>query len=364
MSAFDEVEQRFRAQQAAGAFPGGQLVVEREGKRLLDLAIGTTTRADDPAALPVSPDTRFQVMSASKPVVALAVALLVQRGQVELDAPLSRWIPELEREATRALTVRDVLTHRSGLTLPALGRAPERWSDPGEVRRAFREEAPTFPRGTLGYAPAAFGWLLGELVARVSGQALPEFTRAHFPPELHGLHWQVPGDATDLAATCWLGVRPFLLNGDDLSARFEETNNTIAARTALVPGAGMYASARSLAALYALLLRGGAARDGTPFLSAETVARFTTAQTRGLDRITGAYVVLAMGFSRGWLAPHAYGWWNTGSCFGHAGGFSVLAWGDQRSRTAIAITTNGNRSVPDLVKRFAPLGSAIRRAVG
>jgi len=60
--------------------------------------------------------------------------------------------------------------------------------------------------------------------------------------------------------------------------------------------------------------------------------------------------------------PHLYGWGNTGACFGHAGGFSTVAWADERSRTAVAIVTNGNRGVGDLLRRCAPLGSAIAGA--
>jgi CubicO group peptidase (beta-lactamase class C family) len=115
----------------------------------------------------------------------------------------------------------------------------------------------------------------------------------------------------------------------------------------------MYATARALADFYASIL----ADDS------ETMQRYTRVQTRGLDKITGAYVVLGCGFAIGWRWPHPFGWWNTQSCFGHAGGFSVLAYADRRSNAAIAIVTNGNRSVSDLVRRFAPLGSAIQHAL-
>jgi len=115
----------------------------------------------------------------------------------------------------------------------------------------------------------------------------------------------------------------------------------------------MYTTARALAAFYARLVR-----DDSP-----TLKRYTQAQSRGLDKITGAYVVLGRGFALGWRWPHPYGWWNTQRCFGHAGGFSVVAYADRTTSTGIAIVTNGNRSVADLVRRFAPLGSAIRRAV-
>lgn len=344
--AWDEVERLFFGQCARGAFPGGQLVVQRDDERLVDLAIGTARgfRAEEASRVPVTPDTPFQVMSASKGVLAAAMARLEERGLVDVSAPVTRYIPQF---VAPDVTLLDVLTHRSGVTLPALSGRPELWSDPAAIAAALRSERPAYRRGTLAYQPIAFGWILAEVVRRVSGEALEAFSGREFGPELH---WRHHGGA---AETYWLGAERYMLNGANLAARFEEVNNGIAARTALVPGAGMYATARALAAFYARL-----ARDDSPILR-----RYTQIQSRGFDQITGAYVVLGYGFALGWRWPHPYGWWNTEQCFGHAGGFSVVAYADRVTSSGVAIVTNGNRSVTDLVRRFAPLGSAIRRGL-
>ena len=74
------------------------------------------------------------------------------------------------------------------------------------------------PRGTLAYQPHSFGWILGEVVRRVSGQPLDEFLASQLPPSLAGLRLRYDGEA---AETYWQGPRPFQLAGVDLSAQFE-----------------------------------------------------------------------------------------------------------------------------------------------
>jgi len=340
-----DVETRFLRQHARGAFPGGQLVVQRGGERLIDLAVGTARgwRASGGPRAEVTPETPFQVMSASKGVLAAAMARLADRGQLDVSAPVRRYLPDF---VAPDVTLLDVLTHRSGVTLPELSRRPELWSDPSAVAEALRSEPPNYPRGTLAYQPIAFGWIVAEVLRSVTGETLEDFSRRELGADLH---WRFQGEA---AETYWLGRARYMLNGTNLASRFEETNNGIAARTALVPGAGMYTTARALAAFYAKLVQ-----DDSQGLS-----RATQPVSRGFDKITGAYVVLGRGFALGWRWPHPYGWWNTQSCFGHAGGFSVVAYADRRTSSGVAIVTNGNRSVVDLVHRFAPLGTAIRKA--
>lgn len=342
---FRAVEQAFIAQQARGAFPGGQLVVQRGEDRLVDVAVGLARgfRADE-SAVKVTPETLFQVMSASKAVLASAMARLADRGLLDVNAPVRSYIPDF---VSPDVTIFDVLTHRSGITLPDLSRHPERWADDAAVGAALRSEPAAYPRGTLAYQPIAFGWILAEVLRRLTNESLEAFSARELGPEMR---WRHHGEA---AHTYWLGSERFMLNGANLAADFERVNNHIAARTALVPGAGMYATARALASFYARLVR-----DESP-----TLRSWTQPQARGVDKITGAYVVLGCGFALGWRWPHPYGWWNSQRSFGHAGGFSVVAYGDRDNDAGVAIVTNANRSVFDLVRRFAPLGSQIRRAL-
>jgi CubicO group peptidase (beta-lactamase class C family) len=356
---FRRVRQLFEDQQARSAFPGGQLVVMRDGQVLHEQACGVSHGLRGESELrAVTLETRFQVMSASKPFVAFAIALLEDARLVDVSAPVARYIPEFADNGKQDITVLDVLLHRSGVLLEAFGDTPEAWSDWGNVVRALSEAKPRFARGTLAYSPAGFGWILGELVQRVSGKPLQEFLLSRLPAELSGVRFVDARQQPDVARSYWLGPESFMLAGHNIAADFEGINNELTCVTACVPGAGLLASARELSRFYDLLVRGGGG-----LLRPETLAKYTTKQTFGFERQMRVPLTLGRGFGLGSLGPHAYGWLDTAPCFGHAGGFGVVAFADPRSRAAVAIVTNGHRGVADMILRFAPLGTAIKKAV-
>lgn len=356
--AFRGVEELFMQQQAKGAFPGGQLVVMRAGVVLCDLAVGMARGAwGEEPLVGVNAETRFQVMSASKPFVALAIALLEDAGRLDVEAPVARYFPEFAQQDKAGITVREVLTHRSGVLLEELGNQPELWPDWDAVVRGMAEARPRYPRGTLAYSPAGFGWILAEVVQRISGQSLQEFLLERLPEALAGIRFLDPTQAGSIAYSYWLGPEKLVLAGRNIATDFEELNNALTCIEACVPGAGLLASARELAAFYDLLLA------PESIVSSRTLANYITKQTFGFERQMLIPLTLGRGFGLGSLGPHPYGWCNTGPCFGHAGGFGVVAFADPRTRTAAAIVTNGHRGVGDMLRRFAPLGSKIRKAV-
>jgi CubicO group peptidase (beta-lactamase class C family) len=146
-----------------------------------------------------------------------------------------------------------------------------------------------------------------------------------------------------------------------LADGFEETNDQITCHRALVPGAGLVTTARSLTAFYDLLLAGGVTPSGRRVIRAEVLRPYITRQIAGRDRITGSYAVLGRGFALGWPLAHPYGWWGSSACFGHPGGFGCIAFADPSRALPVAILTNGHRSLFDMVKRFAPLSQRVRR---
>lgn len=331
----------------------------RNGQLLCDVAVGVARglRGESPEVA-VKSQTRFQVMSASKPFVGFAIALLQDDGRVDVDAPVARYFPDFAKHGKDAITVRDVLLHRSGVLLEALGEQPEIWPDWDAVVRAMADARPTFPRGTLAYSPAGFGWILAEVVRRIAKQPLQEFLLERLPVELSGIRFVDAAQKDSRATSYWLGPPELMLAGKNIAADFEDINNNVTCVTACVPGAGLLASARELALFYDLLAAGG--RD---VISTQTLARYVSQQTTGFERQLHVPLRLGFGFGLGSLGPHAYGWFNTRPCFGHSGGFGVVAFADPRTRTAVAIVTNGHRGVGDMVRRFAPLGSRIHRAL-
>ena len=361
-----KAEALFRRQAARGAFPGGQLVVRQGGDELLNLSVGIARglRSDEGDRVPVTGETPFQVMSVSKPLVAFAIAVLEDRGLVDVERPVSRYVPEFAREGKGEITVLEVLTHRSGVIVPPLWHASDLWPDWARVQEVIWNAPPRYRPGTLAYHPYEFGWILGEVVRRVSGQPLDEFLHAILPRSLRSLRLRrEEGDETIVAHTYWLGRKTWSIGGQEMAGAFEERNNAPGTLTSLVPGASLTATASALARFYEMLLAGGTTADGTYLLRSSTLERYLTVNVTGFDRMLRSYLVVGRGFQLGWLGPHPYGWWDSRACVGHGGGLCAVVFGDRGTGTAIAMITNGNRSLWDVLRRFAPLSSAIRNAV-
>jgi CubicO group peptidase (beta-lactamase class C family) len=203
------------------------------------------------------------------------------------------------------------------------------------------------------------------VVARVSGRPYAAFLRERLlePAGLGGMALTAtPEELAASARCCWVGQKSVLMHGVDLRPQFEQVWNDPAVLSAPVPGASMLADAAHLAALYELLLRGGVAASGQRLLREETVATYTRRAYAGFDRANKVPMAVARGFLTGTLIPSVYGLWGTSACFGHAGGFSTLAFADRRTGLAAAVVTNGNAGPADLFRRFRPLADALRRA--
>lgn len=138
---FERVAEVFRGQQAKGRFPGGQLVIRHKGREVLSVAVGVARgfrETEGVAPIAVTAQTRFSVFSASKAVVALAVAMLEDRGVLDVAAPVAQYVPDFAANGKGELTVLDVLTHRAGVFTPEPSRLAAR--RPG-ARCARRRDA-------------------------------------------------------------------------------------------------------------------------------------------------------------------------------------------------------------------------------
>ncbi|WP_224244876.1 serine hydrolase domain-containing protein [Hyalangium gracile] len=356
----------FRAQQARGAFPGGQLVVRRAGHCVANLAVGLARGfRQEVAEAVVTPETRFNVFSASKPLVALAIARLEEAGQVELSAPVARYFPEFAAHGKDAITLLDVLTHRGGVLLPDFIQSWEKWGDWDAVVDALVRAVPRYRRGTLAYHPNEFGWILAEVVRRVTGQPLPALCERELlaPAGVVGMRFQGRAEeASQVARSYWVGSRAVRVHEVDVSAQLETVYNAPQVLTAFVPGASLWTDAAHLAALYELLVSGGVARGGQRLLAESTVRAYTARAVFGLDRSNRLPFSAGRGFLVGTPWPSFYGAWATSSCFGHAGAFCTLGFGDHATGLAVGIITNGNAGPGDFLNRFRPLVSALRRA--
>lgn len=362
-----KVVERFRDQQLTGAFPGGQLVVRRHKKLVLNMALGIA-RGFRPGELishmPVSPKTSFPLFSAGKPLAAVVIALLEDRGVLDIHAPIAEIFPDFARHGKGQITTLDVLTHRSGILMPDFSRNMGLWNNRKAIQEALINTVPSYPRGTLAYHPYEYGWVLSEIVLRVDGRSLPKFFSDEFAMPLHlsALQFGVAErDISSLAFPYWLGKKRVMVAGINVAEGFEEQNSA-QFFNAQNPAVSLVGNAANLAAFYDFLLEGGKTSAGQQIIAPATLRKYTSRHILAWDRSLKTFMAVGRGFVVGSRFPSSFGWRNTQQVFGHAGAFSSLAFGDYAKDIAVAIVTNGNRSLYDFAKRFWPLAHGIRRA--
>jgi CubicO group peptidase (beta-lactamase class C family) len=313
-----------------GVYPGAALVVGRHDTILFAKGYGRLTWAASSAA--VSVDSTFWDLASLTKVVATtpSLMLLVERGQVGLDTPVVRYIPEFNSPGTAGITVRHLLTHTSGLrgTLP-LRDAP----DSAAALLMVLTTVPITPPGSRMVYSDLNAILLGEIVRRVSGSPLDVFvTREVFAPL--GLDQQMifrPPRRLErrIAPTG-------LWHGHPVAGVVNDPN---AAKLGGVAGhAGLFATASALARYAQFMLNEGVLPDRPRILKKETVHQFTQIAVparRGVSARTLGWEALPTGeetSSAGTLfGPHSYG---------HTGWTGTSLWIDPDRDLFVLLLTN------------------------
>ncbi|PZF91889.1 serine hydrolase domain-containing protein, partial [Micromonospora endophytica] len=170
---FEGVREVFARNFATHGEVGAAVCVYRHGRPVVDLWAGV---ADPDTGRPWREDTLQVVYSTTKSATAACAHLLSQRGELDLDAPVAAYWPEFAAAGKEGIPVRWLLSHQAGL--PALDTpvslADIRSWDP--VVRALARQAPVWTPGTAhGYHGLTYGWLVGEVVRRVSGRSLGDY---------------------------------------------------------------------------------------------------------------------------------------------------------------------------------------------
>jgi CubicO group peptidase (beta-lactamase class C family) len=348
--------------------------------------------ADRASGKPWERDTIGLVWSCTKGPVALCAHILVSRGQLDLDAPVARYWPQFAQAGKEEVTVRLLLSHQAGL--PALRQPlkPGGLFDWDYLVALLATEAPFWPPGTRqGYHALTFGYLVGEVVRRVSGKPLDRFFREEVAgPLAADFHLRLPEDdeprlawtirpevpARGEPAARWLGpayqdpqsLQALVLknNGGYYSGRAYESP---AARAAVLPSAGGIGNARSLARLYAPLALGGA-YEGVRLLDADTAAR---AGLVSAASAVDAVLLVGMRFGLGFVkacdnraaAPGARdSLLLSEEAFGHPGMGGSLGFADPGARLAFGYTMNRQGHGVLLNERGQALVDAAYRALG
>ncbi|MDE0885582.1 MAG: serine hydrolase [Myxococcota bacterium] len=270
-------------------------------------------------------DTLVNLYSTTKGMLSICIQQLVERGQLDLDAPVSQYWPEFSAANKAEIPVRQLLCHQAGL--PAV-RKPLDTSvlyDWKAFTSALAEEEPWWEPGTRhGYHAITFGHLVGEVLRRISGQSVGEFFRENVagpldadfqigvPDEDHGrisrLHGQViAGAKSSSSRKIPDALKAFMRDMADPSTMTggafnnpripPDAVNSPEWRRAEIPAANGHGTARALARIYGALSVGGEV-DGVRILESESIDRAITVQAEGPDAVLGG---LPMRFGQGFM---------------------------------------------------------------
>jgi CubicO group peptidase (beta-lactamase class C family) len=286
----EEFERNFRERDEFGA----SVCVMLDGAPVVDLWGGAAWR-DTGAAW--NSDTLSIVWSSTKGAVSFCPHLLSNRGLLDIDAPVTDYWPEYGQNGKAATTVKMLLNHQSGICAVREKLPDGAYANWDLIVKAVEKQKPFFEPGTAhGYQALTYGWVLGEVIRRVSGQSLGTFFRAVIGDPLALGFWiGLPEEHESRTARMILpepnpnDPSPFFLamrdassvqalalgnSGDymDLTAEGVRGFDTRTAHAAEIGGAGGLANARGLAGLYAPLACGGSL-NGVEYVSADILAR-------------------------------------------------------------------------------------------
>jgi CubicO group peptidase (beta-lactamase class C family) len=371
-SKFGELRDLLAASIASGADVGASVSVTLNGETVVDLWGGYTDEARSTAW---QKDTITNVWSTTKTMAALSLLMLVDRGLVDVDAPVATYWPEFAANGKQNVLVRHVMGHTSGLSGWEQPVSPEDLLDWEKSTAMLAAMAPWWEPGSAsGYHLISHGHLIGEILRRVDGRTLGRFFAEEIANPLgadfhiglpEGEHHRVsnvippPPPEMDLSSFPSPEVALKSLTGPLLpGAEFSWTPQW---RTAEVPAANGHGNARSVARIQSIVACGGTV-DGTMFLSPETIEVIFREQSNGIDLVLGLPLRFGMGY--GLLSPDTFpGFPAEGTCFWAGWGGSVIMI-DTINKMTIAYVMN--KMGLDMVGtgRGEALGRAAYRAIG
>ncbi len=328
---------------AARKLPGAVFHLERDGA-VYEKAYGRHTYEE--GASPVTPDTVFDAASLSKVLsTAPSVLLLAEEGKLDLEAPLVRYFPECANGGKEAITVRQLLTHSSGL--PAGLPARPAWEGREASLTLACAQTPTHAPGSLFRYSDINYVLLGHLVERVAGMPLERFAQQRlFTPLGMADTGYLP-----LARTPAARIAPTQRGPDAVDASLHADlapgqmlagvvhDPTVRRMGGVGGSAGVFSTARDVAR-FGRMLVGGGELDGVRVLSRESVRLLTTVQSPPGLALRGMGMDIDSPYAqrpRGTVFP-------VGS-YGHTGFTGCILWVDPHSRTFYVLLSN--RVYPD-----------------
>lgn len=323
----------------AGEHFGAQIAVSVNGERLLDEAIGLSA-----AFQPLEREMLMLWLSACKPVAAVACGILMDRGGLELDTPVARWIPDFAARKKERITPRHLLTHTAGIRGATLGWTPKPWTDIIGMICYSKPEPHWEPGQQAGYHVDSAWYMLGELIRVIDGRPYNEFVRAEIFEPLEMPH-------------CWIGLPEELFEEwEDRIAPVYDTHEGVpeeledlTRRESVVccrPGGNGRGPAREFLLFYEAMMRMQAGEDG--ILKSDTARNLIRAHRVGMmDKTFRRTIDWGLGFMRQsdhyapGDTPYQFGSHASREAFGHCGNQSTAAFCDPAHGLCAVLLFNG-----------------------
>jgi CubicO group peptidase (beta-lactamase class C family) len=370
---FESVRELFASGLESGDDLGASFVVNIDGEMVVDLWGGW---ADEARSLPWSENTITTVFSTTKSMTSLAALVLIDRGELDLDAPVASYWPEFAARGKERIQVRHLLSHTSGVSGWERPVALEDLYDWDKSTAMLAAQAPWWEPGTAsGYHAQSYGHLIGEVIRRITGKRLGQFFAAEIAGPLGAdFHIGLPTEAFPRVSSVvpLPSLGPELTQLDPDSLVFKTFFNPTLGkedgswrgdyswrerwRRADIGASNGHGNARSVARVQSAVALGGTV-DGVRLLSPKTIDLLLEVQSHGVDLVLGIPIKWGLGY--GLHMPELMPYVPAGRlCFGSgAGGSLVIA--DVERRMTIAYVMN--KMQPCLVG--GPVGAALTQRV-
>ncbi len=347
---FASVAQMFAGLMEQPQQRGGALCVQVCGQTVLDVWAGSKDRSGQQ---PWQQDTLVNVFSCGKPLLAVLVLQLVASGSLQLDDKVATYWPEFAQAGKQDISVRHLLAHQAGLPAIAQQLPAQALYDWQQMIAALQQQQPWWPPGSAhGYAPMTYGWLLGELLQRVTGQQVCQLIEERIRQPLalefycgvpEQLHQRISDtlrikDASGDAAAQRL-LLAIMQPGSMVSLAFANppavlsSNNKAQWRSLCQPAATGHSDARSLASFYSALL------DGR-LLPACQLEQMCSEQAQGEDLTLLTSTRLGLGCMLEQVDNPSASFGLGAQAFGHPGAGGSLGCADPQSGVSMGFVTN------------------------
>ena len=351
---FARVQEAFAENFALRHEYGAAVAITIDGKPVVDLWGG---HADKARTLPWARDTIVSVFSTTKGLTAICAHRLVDQGRLDLDAPVASYWPEFAQAGKDHIRVRQLLNHRAGLPALRKKQPDDVYYDWQAATAAIAAEEPWWAPGTKhGYHALTIGFLVGEVIRRVTGKSVGRYLRDEIAAPL-GIDCHIGLEAKD-DSRCGQMIQSPAPPADQVNIfKYAQENpesitakaffnpgtamklgavNSRAWRGAEIPAANGHTNARALARLYGALARGGEV-DWIRVLEPAAIARCATEESCGIDEV----LLIPTRFSSGFMLTQAHNQMgpNAGA-FGHPGAGGSLGFADPEAKIGFGYTMN------------------------